>query len=751
MAENASRRPVWVTIVAAVATIIVIGAIAAGPTALNCASSDDGFGACMRQQLADMGLVAQQPAPVSAPVETAEAEDEDSAASETAATVTPETEIAEEEGDQQSAAAPPDAGSSAEGEEAEEADTTDEADATDEGQAEAGAATEQSQASADASGNETAAEPADDEPTRTADVAEDAAPETSEPAQTATPQPEDPAQPTLGLVRAEPDGSLVIAGAAEPGATVEIYANDQLLGTTTTGSSGDWAFVPDTPLEPGGVAITVRVPEYDQVAEESVVVVIQDDRTTEPLVVASTPGEASDVIQGLVASDEAASGAEGESTETAAAESGTVPAAPDEETQVAEAESAVPAESSGAPDTMQTADASAVINQAAGATDGGDLAASAPDVAVEQDETADTEETVDVADAAGTQATAEPADSTASEGDAAATAEPEAPATDTADREQLPPPSIDAIEVDGERNFFAGGGPEGATIRLYVAGEHVGDTTVEDGRWLIETERNYLDDPSQRVRADLLRPGTADVAGRAAVNFEIDLPEAGDEPTAVADAAESAPSGDAMAAEAEETASAAAPAENVAEATDAPAEPASSEVEVAAAEEPASAPEDAAAEETQSEAASGTSPESGTMADQGVSNEPSEMTEPEMTAEVETPAGTEPEFVADVSDAGETGEGAGSTDVASAQEGDIPTMTAVQVGDPEDERFASGQAIIRRGDNLWTIARRVYGEGIRYTTIYQANRSQIRDPDLIYPGQVFNLPGDEESAAASDG
>jgi nucleoid-associated protein YgaU len=67
-------------------------------------------------------------------------------------------------------------------------------------------------------------------------------------------------------------------------------------------------------------------------------------------------------------------------------------------------------------------------------------------------------------------------------------------------------------------------------------------------------------------------------------------------------------------------------------------------------------------------------------------------------------------------------------------------MVAVSVGDPEAERFASGKAIIRRGDNLWTIARRVYGEGIKFTTIYEANTGQIRDPDRIYPGQVFDLP-----------
>ncbi|WP_349360881.1 Ig-like domain-containing protein [Stappia sp.] len=58
--------------------------------------------------------------------------------------------------------------------------------------------------------------------------------------------------------------------------------------------------------------------------------------------------------------------------------------------------------------------------------------------------------------------------------------------------------------------------------------------------------------------------------------------------------------------------------------------------------------------------------------------------------------------------------------------------------------------IIRRGDNLWTISQRRYGDGVRYTTIYQANRDQIRDPDLIYPGQVFMLPeGDRNWPAAN--
>lgn len=50
--------------------------------------------------------------------------------------------------------------------------------------------------------------------------------------------------------------------------------------------------------------------------------------------------------------------------------------------------------------------------------------------------------------------------------------------------------------------------------------------------------------------------------------------------------------------------------------------------------------------------------------------------------------------------------------------------------------------IIRRGDTLWQISRRVYGQGVRYTTIYLANAKQIRNPDLIEPGQVFEVPKD---------
>jgi len=176
-------------------------------------------------------------------------------------------------------------------------------------------------------------------------------------------------------------------------------------------------------------------------------------------------------------------------------------------------------------------------------------------------------------------------------------------------------PTIDAIEIEGERTFFAGAGQEGATMRLYVDDTFIADATVTDGRWLVEAG-NVLTKPEQRVRVDMLEAGNAEVAARAEVDFRVDVP-----------------------------------AEIVTDVAQAP-----------------------------------------------------------------TPTTPAP--------AAET----------------IPTMVGISVGDPDAERFASGKAIIRRGDNLWTIARRVYGDGVKYTTIYEANTGQIRDPDWIYPGQVFDLP-----------
>lgn len=47
---------------------------------------------------------------------------------------------------------------------------------------------------------------------------------------------------------------------------------------------------------------------------------------------------------------------------------------------------------------------------------------------------------------------------------------------------------------------------------------------------------------------------------------------------------------------------------------------------------------------------------------------------------------------------------------------------------------------VKRGDCLWNIAKRFYGNGAKYTKIYDANTNKIANPNLIYPGQVFVIP-----------
>ena len=70
---------------------------------------------------------------------------------------------------------------------------------------------------------------------------------------------------------------------------------------------------------------------------------------------------------------------------------------------------------------------------------------------------------------------------------------------------------------------------------------------------------------------------------------------------------------------------------------------------------------------------------------------------------------------------------------------------------PEIAREASGpQAlIVQPGNTLWAMSEERFGDGLRFMRIFDANRDQIRDPDLIYPGQVFILPDpDAENGTA---
>ncbi|SIO29261.1 Nucleoid-associated protein YgaU, contains BON and LysM domains [Bradyrhizobium erythrophlei] len=76
-----------------------------------------------------------------------------------------------------------------------------------------------------------------------------------------------------------------------------------------------------------------------------------------------------------------------------------------------------------------------------------------------------------------------------------------------------------------------------------------------------------------------------------------------------------------------------------------------------------------------------------------------------------------------------------------------PQLAAAGAAVPPDAASPSAVVVpkiatttVSRGDSLWRISRLTYGAGTRYAVIYQANRRQIRNPNLIYPGQVFVIP-----------
>lgn len=47
---------------------------------------------------------------------------------------------------------------------------------------------------------------------------------------------------------------------------------------------------------------------------------------------------------------------------------------------------------------------------------------------------------------------------------------------------------------------------------------------------------------------------------------------------------------------------------------------------------------------------------------------------------------------------------------------------------------------VKSGDCLWNIAKKYYGNGAQYTKIYNANKGKVKNPNLIYPGQVLTIP-----------
>ena len=83
-------------------------------------------------------------------------------------------------------------------------------------------------------------------------------------------------------------------------------------------------------------------------------------------------------------------------------------------------------------------------------------------------------------------------------------------------------------------------------------------------------------------------------------------------------------------------------------------------------------------------------------------------------------------------------------------EGDALATTSLMISQDQLRSGLDGSlmVVVHKGDALWRIAYRSYGRGVRYVDIFKRNQDKINDPDLIYPNQIFAVPGVEQPTNA---
>lgn len=112
---------------------------------------------------------------------------------------------------------------------------------------------------------------------------------------------------------------------------------------------------------------------------------------------------------------------------------------------------------------------------------------------------------------------------------------------------------------------------------------------------------------------------------------------------------------------------------------------------------------------------------------------------PDLQANVSLPLDAAPLGQGNAGSAPQADATAAAPPVAVADQTTPPPASAPQPNLPETAP-AGVTVTVQPGFTLWEIARERFGDGILYVQVYEANKDRIRDPDLIYPGQVFAVP-----------
>jgi nucleoid-associated protein YgaU len=253
-----------------------------------------------------------------------------------------------------------------------------------------------------------------------------------------------------------------------------------------------------------------------------------------------------------------------------------------------------------------------------------------------------------------------------------------------------PAVTIDTISYSSNGDVILGGrGQAGNFVRIYLDNQSIATSKISaNGYWSLEL--SDIEPGIYTLRVDELN-ATGDVVSRAETPFKREAAEE----LAELMAPETEP----------EEPSVEVPSQNVAEAQSAQADAPSSD-----------APETAA--ETAADTGSDTAPETGSDTASDTS-----VTQVEVTVQAE---------VAELNPQDEQSSD-GETVATEAQ----PADTASVLRTPS-QKFRV--RTVQPGSTLWAIAKESYGAGIEYFKVFEANKERIRDPDLIYPGQVFEIP-----------
>ena len=556
---------------------------------------------------------------------------------------------------------------------------------------------------------------------------------------------------------------------------------DSVIATTQVGPSGDFAVILDNPLPAGDYQLGLRVTGEDgtvRQSEEVATVSVPESADGDLLAMVSKPGKASRIITqpAAVPTDD--------DVETAAA---TVTAADDGMTPDSATDTPVdPSAQQAGEDGVEIASAVSAESAAdtnAGSGDASDLSdtvsadeqtpalpeaslmltTSAPEIAEEKQAEVSTDTATTSTDAGAEDAVEVAAVSPSAATESAADALP----VDANVR-------VDAVEIEGDRIFIAGSATPGYQVRVAADGEVIGtDTADESGRFIVEAT-SELAVGDHFINADLMDQASENVLLRATVPFN--RPEG----EALAAVAPSEAASETAGASADRSAAVSASADlvlpdiaSLSEMRESAFEALSELKQMASASEP---PESAAMATALERAVDklklaaiadlpeGSSEEAKAIAQsmriqagtalgalmQEKDGEAAEAGDPAIAGNTDT-------MVARLAtgDLSKVNEAVAQAETALSEPADMAIAkvhkageNAVGEGQPGDPKtilqapLAStpGAVIIRRGDTLWQISRRTYGEGVRYTTIYVANRSQIQDPDRIKPGQVFSVP-----------